>query len=220
MTAAFDAYVAPARRRPALWRLGLGTTLVAAFWLAAVLVAFVPVVALRGPEVGARWLDRVGHGSDPVGALILLSTFAGPLAGALLASRPAARTRPAGASRPPATRRARLRPHRVDRGRGLRALPRRLVARLRLGSRAAAGRLDRDPAARAGAARRADRRGGGRVPRLSPGTARRALPAPPRSGSCCRACCSARSTGTPKPAPATRWPWWGSRRCSGSWPRI
>ena len=87
MTAAFDAYVAPARRRPALWRLGLGTTLVAAFWLAAVLVAFVPVVALRGPEVGARWLDRVGHGSDPVGALILLSTFAGPLAGALLASR-------------------------------------------------------------------------------------------------------------------------------------
>jgi membrane protease YdiL (CAAX protease family) len=48
-TAAFEAFVAPARGRPALWRLGLGLALIAAVW-AAVTVAMLPVVPLLPPR--------------------------------------------------------------------------------------------------------------------------------------------------------------------------
>ena len=83
----FDAYVAPARRRPALWRLGLGVLLVAAIWLGAVVALFAGARVVVGAEGYPAWLARIEGGADPGAVLATLATFAGPLAGVLLAAR-------------------------------------------------------------------------------------------------------------------------------------
>ena len=84
---AFDAYVAPARARPALWRLALGVLLVGAVWFGAVLALFVGGRLVIGAEGYPAWLARIEGGSDPAAVLATLATFAGPLAGVLLAAR-------------------------------------------------------------------------------------------------------------------------------------
>lgn len=70
---AFEAFVAPARRRPALWRLALGLLLAAGLWLAAA-----AVLLRAAPALGA----------GPRGVLLLyLASFAGLAAGTALAAR-------------------------------------------------------------------------------------------------------------------------------------
>lgn len=86
-TAAFDAFVAPARPRPALWRLAVGMTLVLILWAGAALTAFLPTYVLGGAELGDRWAERIGRAEDPTAMLAVLATFAGPFAGVLLAAR-------------------------------------------------------------------------------------------------------------------------------------
>ena len=86
-TPAFDAFVAPARRRPALWRLGLGVALVAVIWALAAAAAFLPAYVLGGEEAGHGWAVRLTRADDPAATLALLATFAGPFAGVLLAAR-------------------------------------------------------------------------------------------------------------------------------------
>lgn len=72
---AFEAFIAPARRRPALWRLLCGVLLAGAIWLAAVLVLLNAA------------LDREG-GSAGTGFLIAyLASFAGLAGGVVLAAR-------------------------------------------------------------------------------------------------------------------------------------
>ena len=72
-TPAFDAFVAPARRRPALWRLAAGLVLAGALWLAAV------AALLRAAS---------GLGAGPRGVLLLyLASFAGLALGTALAAR-------------------------------------------------------------------------------------------------------------------------------------
>jgi hypothetical protein len=61
-TARFEAYVAPARVRPALWRLLLGTTLAALAWLGSVLLVF----GLLDPGASGR-----------AALLLYLASFAG-----------------------------------------------------------------------------------------------------------------------------------------------
>lgn len=80
----FERYVAPARCRPALWRLGLGVAMVVLAWLAA-MIALQAALAALGTE--SPWWDRITRADHPAGMLVLLSTFAAPLAGALLAAR-------------------------------------------------------------------------------------------------------------------------------------
>ena len=87
MSAAFRAYVAPARRRPALWRLALGALMVAALWVAALMGLGVAARVVMGPDAYGLWADRLARGDHPVAVLILLGTFAAPLAATLLAAR-------------------------------------------------------------------------------------------------------------------------------------
>lgn len=87
MPTAFDHFVAPARRRPALWRLGVGALLVAALWTLTVVGLFAAAFALVGAEGFPAWATRLEGGSDPAAVLLVLATFAGPFAGTLLAAR-------------------------------------------------------------------------------------------------------------------------------------
>lgn len=87
MPTAFDRLIAPARRRPALWRLALGLLLVAALWTLAVVGLFAAAFALGGAEAFPDRLARLEEGRDPWAVTLVLLTFAGPFAGALLAAR-------------------------------------------------------------------------------------------------------------------------------------
>jgi len=70
----FEAFVAPARARPALWRTLAGTLLAAALWLFAI-GATLPFAA------------SAGGFATPVGILLYLASFAALLGGAALAAR-------------------------------------------------------------------------------------------------------------------------------------
>jgi membrane protease YdiL (CAAX protease family) len=73
-SAQFEAFVAPARARPALWRLALGTAFAAAFWLTAV-AALLPLAARLGPAGGR------------VPVVLYLASFAALIAGLAVAAR-------------------------------------------------------------------------------------------------------------------------------------
>ena len=96
----FERYVAPARHRPALWRLGLGVVTIVAAWLAAMIVLEIVLLSL-GPD--SPWWDRVARADHPAGMIVLLSTFAAPLLGALVAVRLLHGRAPAGLLGPPGT---------------------------------------------------------------------------------------------------------------------
>lgn len=78
-SARFEAFVAPARPRPALWRLILGAALAAAVWLA----------ALVGLLWLAFWLERQGGGAPGAGPLVIafLASFGALILGLHLALR-------------------------------------------------------------------------------------------------------------------------------------
>ena len=71
---AFDAFVAPARARPALWRTLCGAVIAGGLWLATILAT-------------APFATRAGGFATPVGVLLYLASFAGLAAGAGLAAR-------------------------------------------------------------------------------------------------------------------------------------
>ena len=193
-TARFEAFVAPARARPALWRLVAGSALAGAVWLA---LPPALLLALRRRSGGRAVL------------LLYLASFAGadPRRRARGAAAASARARePDRARRLPAARlRARGRPSsrwwRPSRRRSLLlAPPVRQAALADLGRMAAAG---------ASGAPAADARGGAGVPRLPDAGARGALPLAPRlvaapGGALRRSC-----TGTRRSSAATP----GSPRC-------
>lgn len=83
-TAAFEAFVAPARGRPALWRLGLGLAVVGVVW-AAVNVAMLPLVPRLPPRTVAQAV-----------LVLYLLGFAGMALGVWLAVRLVGRRRFAG----------------------------------------------------------------------------------------------------------------------------
>ena len=88
-TQAFDAFVAPARARPQLWRLLLGLIVIGLCWAGTTLGAF----ALLGVASGLTGTDfgllraELAAGDSPLLTLILLFTFAGLFGGTILAAR-------------------------------------------------------------------------------------------------------------------------------------
>jgi len=84
-TQAFETYVAPARARPQLWRLGLGIGIVALCHVAWMGLLF---AALRfGTDPAGGLAAALAHGSSPAAMTLLLFTFAGLGFGAALAVR-------------------------------------------------------------------------------------------------------------------------------------
>lgn len=83
----FEAFVAPARRRPALWRLLLGLPTILIVYLAW-LVAMGGILWLASGTVGLRdWSGRIVRAEDPGAALLLFATFGGMALGAVVAAR-------------------------------------------------------------------------------------------------------------------------------------
>ncbi|MBJ3761672.1 CPBP family intramembrane metalloprotease [Maribius pontilimi] len=83
----FDAFVAPARARPQLWRLLLGLVVcvaVMALWIGA---TFGVLVAAMGFDPAARMLAELSDPTNPRGTLLLLSTFAGMFVAPIVAAR-------------------------------------------------------------------------------------------------------------------------------------
>ncbi|SFH09392.1 hypothetical protein SAMN04488020_106221 [Palleronia marisminoris] len=87
MTPAFKAFIAPARRKPALWRLALGIVLMVAVivaWGAALLGG---VYLLDGGTAVRAALRSMVTPEAPAGTLLLLATFIGMAAAPVIAAR-------------------------------------------------------------------------------------------------------------------------------------
>lgn len=95
METAFERYVAPARRHPALWRLGLGVALIVAGWI--VTIAVLQTLVLTSGALDALRSD------EPLGMVVILLSFAGPLTGTLVAAHLLHRRGPVTLLGPPRT---------------------------------------------------------------------------------------------------------------------
>lgn len=80
-------FVAPARTRPALWRLVLGLILVMVVYAAGIAIIFGILVAVSGLEGANTWLGRMVTADTPTATLLVLATFVGMALGPLLAAR-------------------------------------------------------------------------------------------------------------------------------------
>ncbi len=84
---AFDAFVAPARRRPQIWRLLLGCLLMAVIVLTWVAGLFGAIAAVAGAEAAADLMRRMLAADAPTGTLLLLATFIGMAIAPMAAAR-------------------------------------------------------------------------------------------------------------------------------------
>lgn len=83
----FEAFIAPARARPAIWRVLIGVLLIVALSVG-VFVALIGAVYLAvGPAGFQDWMIGLERVSTPAPSLVLLLSFVGPLLGTLLAAR-------------------------------------------------------------------------------------------------------------------------------------
>lgn len=86
ITDAFDAFIAPARAKPQLWRLLVGLAIVAAsfvLWYLAILL----ILYLLAGDSALEWVARSAQADTPTSALIVLAMFGGLMVGAMLAAR-------------------------------------------------------------------------------------------------------------------------------------
>jgi membrane protease YdiL (CAAX protease family) len=83
----YDRYVAPARLRPQLWRLGLGVGLMLAIYSLWMGLMVGGVALVRGGAHVDQALGAIGLGDSPVSLILLLLTFLGMALGAFAAVR-------------------------------------------------------------------------------------------------------------------------------------
>lgn len=82
-----DRFIAPARLRPQLWRLGIGVGLILLIYLAWMAVIGLAVAFAVGLDGADRAMGQVGIGSSPLSILVLLATFGGLVLGTFAAVR-------------------------------------------------------------------------------------------------------------------------------------
>ena len=71
----FEAFVAPARKRPQIWRLALGLLVVGLIYVGALFAGFSALVAARGAEAAMDLAQSLVHPGTPGAALLLLASF-------------------------------------------------------------------------------------------------------------------------------------------------
>lgn len=91
---AFETFVAPARARPALWRLILGLALAVAVYAAIVALIFAAVWLLVVREPATASFEILLGGDTPLSMLTVLATFSGMAAGVMLSARYLQKRRP------------------------------------------------------------------------------------------------------------------------------
>jgi uncharacterized protein len=84
--AAHSDFVAPARLRSALWRLGLGLILASAVYGLGIEAIFGLLVAVSGLEGATAWMGRMAAADTPTATLLVLATFVGMALGPMLAA--------------------------------------------------------------------------------------------------------------------------------------
>jgi hypothetical protein len=80
-------FVAPARARPQLWRLGLGLLVTVAVYALGVAGVLLLVFAWSGADGAQSWMREMATTSGPTGTLLLLATFVGMALGPMAAVR-------------------------------------------------------------------------------------------------------------------------------------
>jgi membrane protease YdiL (CAAX protease family) len=85
--AAHDDFVAPARMRPALWRLLLGLFLAICIYVLGIGAIFLILVAVSGFDGANLWLGRMASDGTPTATLLVLATFIGMALGPMLSAR-------------------------------------------------------------------------------------------------------------------------------------
>jgi len=85
--AAFEAFVAPARARPELWRLALGCVLMIAVYFAGIAVIFGATYLIAGAERSAAIMAALTKAETPTATLLLFLTFAGMALAPIIAAR-------------------------------------------------------------------------------------------------------------------------------------
>lgn len=84
---AHDAFVAPARNRPALWRILVGLVITTVCYLAAIILMLTIVWALAGADEMILWMTPAALSTKPTALITFLATFAGMAVGAMLAAK-------------------------------------------------------------------------------------------------------------------------------------
>ncbi|MEM7722577.1 MAG: type II CAAX endopeptidase family protein [Pseudomonadota bacterium] len=82
---AHDAFIAPARTRPEIWRLLLGLVLCFVVYVFGFAVLFGILVLYSGLEGAAAWTARMASEGTPTSTLLILATFVGMALGPFLA---------------------------------------------------------------------------------------------------------------------------------------
>lgn len=83
---AHDAYIAPARARPEIWRILVGFLLIIAVYFGFILALFLVLALIAGPDGAEIWMARMVEATGPTGTLLLLATFVGMAAGPIVAA--------------------------------------------------------------------------------------------------------------------------------------
>ncbi len=83
----FDRYVEPARARAQLWRLVLGSILIAGVYLVGLAVLFGLIWLVVGNDGLRDWAERVVDASSPTGVLLLMASFIGMALAPMVAVR-------------------------------------------------------------------------------------------------------------------------------------
>lgn len=86
-TKAHDAFIAPARARPQLWRLIAGLILVGIVAIAWFIAVVAVIYLVSGNGGGPQWIARMARADTPTSALLVLSMLLGLALGAILAAR-------------------------------------------------------------------------------------------------------------------------------------
>ncbi len=85
-TPAHDAFIAPARAYPQLWRLFLGVVVTAVVFVVWFIVVMGIIYLFAGNVGGPQWIVMLTHAETPTSALLVLSTLLGLAFGAMVAA--------------------------------------------------------------------------------------------------------------------------------------
>ncbi|SFJ77665.1 CPBP family intramembrane glutamic endopeptidase [Jannaschia pohangensis] len=84
-TPEFERFVAPATRRPQIWRILVGLLVILVCWIISTVGAFLALGLMIGFGEMEAWMSRFVAGSSPTGTLLTLFTFTGMALGTIAA---------------------------------------------------------------------------------------------------------------------------------------
>lgn len=82
-----DAFVAPARAHPQLWRLLVGLVVVTVVFIIWFILIVAVIYLFAGDVGGPQWIARLTHADTPTSALLVLATLFGLAIGSMVAAR-------------------------------------------------------------------------------------------------------------------------------------